>query len=145
LKFCQSSSTYLPSLTTQICNRRNTSWTHWITAHRNCIILVFVTIGEGFSTSGRPWSILGRIQKNIWSERSNPYSNNKILNIATTIAPNFSIHCKISTTCMWPRLERHDSHHHVLMGTPRQYQNLVAELAQTNYYVGSHYSSNWLW
>ncbi len=141
-RFCQSSSICLPFPTTLICNRRNTSWTHWITAHRNCVILVFVTIGKGFSTSGRPWSILGRIQQNIWRERSNLYSNKKNSNIATTIAPNFSIRCRISTTCMWPRLEWHGSHHHVSMGTLRRYQNLVAELAQTNYSVGSHYSSN---
>ncbi len=141
-RFCQSSSTCLPSPTTQIRNIRNTSWTHWITAHRNCVILVFVTIREGFSTSGRPWSILGRFQQNIWRERSSPYSNNKTLNTATTIMPNFSIRCRISTTCMWPQLERHNSHHHVSMGTPRWYQNLIAKPAQTNYSVGSHYSSN---
>jgi len=141
-RFCQSSSTCLSSLTTQIRNRRNTSWTHWINVHRNCVILVFVTIEEGFSTFGRPWSILGRIQQNVWRERSSPYSNNKTSNTATTIAPSFSIRCKISTTCMWPRLERHGSHHHVSMGTSQQYQNLVVELAQTNYSVGSHYSSN---
>ncbi len=141
-RFCQSSSTCLPSPTTQIRNRRNTSWTHWITAHRNFVILVFVTITEGFSTSGRPWSILGRIQQNVWRERSSPYNNNKTSNITTTIMPNFSIRCRISTTCMWPRLERHSSHHHVSMGTPWWYQNLVAKPAQTNYFVGSHYSSN---
>jgi hypothetical protein len=28
------------------------------------------------------------------------------------------------------------------MGTPQRYQNLVAKLAQTNYFVESHYSSN---
>ncbi len=77
-----------------------------------------------------------------FGERSSPYSNNKTSNTTTTITPSFSIRCRISTTCMWPQLERHSSHHHVSMGTPRWYQNLVAKLAQTNYSVGSHYSSN---